>query len=77
MQVKTQTDVHALKDGDRFYKVGDKDKRVFQVALASMRADGYAMCVQDGANPKYPVSVKSNIEVIFLRHTQWKIRIKR
>lgn len=70
MEAKTQTNVHALKDGDRFYKVSDKDKRVFQVSISSMRADGYAMCVMDGANPKYPVSIKSKIEVIFLRHTK-------
>ena len=57
----------------RFYKEGDKDKRVFEITGKSLGAANgkgfyYAECVVDGGNPKYPDKLKSTLPVIFLRY---------
>lgn len=71
MERGTLTTIHELKTGARFYKKGDKAKQVFE---HTGKYDGikagqkwyYVDCQKNGE--KYPVKLKSDTAVIFLRY---------
>ena len=72
MERGTKTTAGDLKPGDRFHKAADKAKKVHEVITMAPagRSNKFfnLQCVPDGGNPRYPVTVKSTVEVVFLRH---------
>lgn len=68
MQRGDKTTLSALEPGDRFYKAGDKAKKVYQVGVFT--TGNKIECVPDGKNPRYPDNLPATTEVIFLRHTE-------
>jgi hypothetical protein len=72
MQRGDKTTLAALKQGDRFYKFGDKSKKVYQVVndYSNVTGEFKMTCLPDGYHPRYPDKLNSTTEVIFLRHTE-------
>lgn len=64
------TEIRDLQNGDRFYKVGDKHKTVFEKIEHETKMTKYQTyshwgCV-DGSN--FPQAFKSDTQVVFLRN---------
>ena len=63
MQRYTLTTAGKLSAGDRFYKVTDKNKTIYQVQELY-----HSLVVVKKDNGKWPENMKKELEVIFLRN---------
>jgi len=72
MERNTQTTVYHLQIGDRFYKVNDKKKWVYEMVEGEVKQTHFQtykhFALKDGE--RYPDAIKSITEVIFLRHKE-------
>lgn len=74
MQTFTQTTLDKLQVGDRFYKVGDKKKKVLEVKKKDENRWGNvtSMTIVDGNDPDHfsqTTTKAAEIQVIYLRST--------
>ena len=70
MERNTQTEAKNLRIGDRFYKVTDKGKKVWEMAAHESKQTKYRTynywC--KGDTDKFPSPINHDTQVIFLRH---------
>lgn len=70
MERLTQTEVKNLLPGDRFYKASDKSKTVLEIVPEKVKRTQYqtytVFAKRD--NQMHPDPMKSNTQVVFLRH---------
>lgn len=72
MKKNTLTHVYKLVPGDRFYKVKDKSKKVYEIVEAEPKVTPFRTysywCIADGSDEL--IALKGNTEVVFLRHNE-------
>lgn len=70
MERNTETTVNQLKPGDRFYRLRDKKKTVYEMqqqqTAHTLKAIPY-MCKAD--NSRHPIGIKGDVPVVFLRNS--------
>lgn len=77
MERNTQTTVKQLREGDRFYKVKDRNKKVLQMVPGKQVKTYFQtynyFCKAD--TERHSQAINPNTQVIFLRHTNEQTNI--
>jgi hypothetical protein len=72
MQKGTVTKVNRLNIGDRFYKLKDKKKAVYEMVPGEIKRTAFKTygywCQADG--DRYPKAINGKTEVVYLRHNE-------